>query len=346
VAQPFDASTRTLSGEAVPLANPVMPNIAIHYGGAFSVSQTGTVIYQSTDSGSTSSGDRLVWRTRRGEEQVLVDVPDGYRHLAISPNGRQAVVSKLEDRGRSDLWVIDVTRGVQTRVTFTSRENVAVWLPAGNEVLFNSAKDGRLDLYRRRLEGAGADEPVLGDERPKAPTSVSPDGRYLLYEGISAQTGIDLWVAALDASAPPSPFVSSPYQERWGQFSPDGRWVTYMSDESGERQIYVRAFPGAGQQLQISSSGGEYPRWSRDGKELFFYSSGRMMAAAVRTTEGRLEVSGVTPLFECRPPEGFSRMFYDVAPDGRFLLMAGSGAPTLTRLTLITNWPQLLREPR
>lgn len=118
-----------------------------------------------------------------------------------------------------------------------------------------------------------------------------------------------------------------------------------MGDESGRREIYVRAFPGGEGTLRISPGGGDYPRWSRDGKELYFYSNGMLMAAAVRTDAAQLSVDSITALFDYRPPGGFSRMFYDVAPDGRFLMMTSSDNAAVTGLVLTVNWPALLENP-
>lgn len=185
---------------------------------------------------------------------------------------------------------------------------------------------------------------LLADERSKLPLSISPDGRFLLFDTVSAETGGDIWVLPLDGSAKAAPFVSTAYFERFAQFSPDGKWVAYASDDSGATEIYVRAFPGGHPQVAVSAAGGDVPRWSRDGSQLFFYSNGKMMAANVKATAATLEVMSVTPLFDCRPPEGFRRLFYDVMPDGRFLMMTPTGEALPTSLTLTVNWPQL-RQP-
>jgi hypothetical protein len=164
-----------------------------------------------------------------------------------------------------------------------------------------------------------------GPQTPKTPLSVSPDGKFVLYARVSAETGHDIWMLSLDGSAKARAFVSTPFNERWAQFSPDGRWVTYMSEESGTRQIYIRAFPSGAQQLRVSPKAVT----TRGGAaaSLFFYYNGKMMAAAVQADERSVEITSVTPLFDCRPPEGFSRQFYDVTPDGRFLMMASEGDP-------------------
>jgi Tol biopolymer transport system component len=353
VAQPFDPARRTLSGEPAVIVDSVLINIAIHFGGAFSASRTGALVHQgaSGEQGlDTSSASRtLAWRTPAGAAQTLIDEPGTYRHLAIAPDGRHALVTKMDARGRTDLWTIDLARGVRTRVSLTheaSQLSGAVWSADGTAFVVNLPKGQSADLYRKPNDSTSAEELLLADARPKMPMSFSPDGRFLLYDTVNTETGGDIWVLPLEAPAKAAPFVSGPYFERFAQFSPDGKWVAFASDESGATEIYARAFPGGQTQVRVSASGGDVPRWSRDGRQLFFYSNGKMMAANVKTTAASLEVASVVPLFDCRPPEGFRRMFYDVMPDGRFLMMTPTADALPMSLTLTVNWPQLRRGSR
>jgi hypothetical protein len=190
-----------------------------------------------------------------------------------------------------------------------------------------------LDLYRKAAGGGSVEEEMVIDERDKTPLSVSRDGRFLLF-----RTRDGLWSRTLDGAGTEAPFLTSAFSEDFGQFSPDGRWVAYASDESGRFQIYVRAFPAGDQVVQVSRDGGDFPRWSADGRELYFFNAGRIVAASVTRAGDALEVRAVTPLFECRPPDGFRRLFYDVAPDGRFLMMSPISTPGPTPLTLLINW--------
>jgi Tol biopolymer transport system component len=344
VMQPFDPATRTLSGETVTIADPVLTNTAVPFGGAFSVSAAGALAYQSAtlESGIGSRGHKLVWRTRSGAEQVVIDDPSDYRNLSVDSEGRRAVVSQIGDQaGRANLWIVDLARSVRRRFTFGTADRAGVWLPDGKGVIFTAAKEGRIDLYRKSTDGTGTESEVLSDERPKASLGVSRDGRFLLFE-----TGDDIWSLPLDGAAKPAPFVATEFEERYAQFSPDGHWVAYTSNESGRLEIYVRAFPGGAGLVQVSPNGGDLPRWSADGTELFFYNDGKMVAASVGTSGGRFDITSVTPLFDCRRPDGFRRMFYDVAPDGRFLMMAPDSAPGPTPLTLVVNWRELLTRTR
>jgi Tol biopolymer transport system component len=351
VAQSFDPSRHTLSGEPAVIVDSLLVNVAIHLGGAFSVSRTGALVHQGTSGGmdTSSASPRLVWRTPSGSTQTFIDEPGTYRHLSIAPDGRHALLTKLDARGRSDLWTIDLARGVRTRVALTreaSQLTGAVWSSDGTAFVVNLPEGQGADLYRKANDSTSAEELLLADQRAKMPMSISPDGRFLLYDSVSVDTGGDIWVLPLDAPAKAAPFVNSPYFERFAQFSPDGKWVAYASDESGATEIYVRAFPGGQTQVRVSASGGDVPRWSRDGHQLFFYSSGKMMAANVKTAAATLEVTSVVPLFDCRPPEGFRRMFYDVMPDGRFLMMTPPADAMPMSLTLTVNWPRLQHADR
>jgi Tol biopolymer transport system component len=351
VAQPFDPARRTLSGEPAVIADGVVANIAVHFGGAFSTSRTGVLVHQGTGAGQSLDlpfgSTTLAWRTASGTAQTLIDEPATHRHLSIAPDGRRALVTTFDARGRTDLWTIDLARGVRTRVSLTlqpTQLSGAVWSADGKAFIVNLGKGLGLDLYRKANDSTGAEVLLLADERSKLPLSISPDGRFLLFDTVSAETGGDIWVLPLNPPAKAAPFVSTPYFERFAQFSPDGKWVAYASDDSGATEIYVRGFPGGHPQVAVSAAGGDVPRWSRDGSQLFFYSNGKMMAATVKATAATLEVTSVTPLFDCRPPEGFRRLFYDVMPDGRFLMMTPRGDGLPTSLTLTVNWPQL-RQP-
>ena len=346
VAQPFDPSSRTLSGEPAVVVDSVLANIAIHFAGAFSASRTGVLVHQGTGGQGLDSPygvTALIWRTPSGAVHSLVDDPETYRHLSIAPDGRRALVTTFDARGRSDLWMIDLARGVRTRVSLTlqpTQLSGAVWSGDGSSFVVNLAKGEKFDLYRKPADSTSAEELLLADERSKLPLSMSRDGRFLLFDTVSAETGGDIWVLPLDAPTKAVPFVSTASFERFAQFSPDGKWVAYASNDSGPTEIYVRGFPDGPPPVRVSTSGGDVPRWSRDGHQLFFYNSGKMMAAGVKTTATTLDVTSVTPLFDCRPPDGFRRLFYDVMPDGRFLMMTPTTDAVPASLTLTVNWPQ------
>jgi hypothetical protein len=348
VAQPFDPVTLRLSGAPTPMGADVVANVAYPYAGAFTVADAGALVYESraSDHGLPgNAGARLSWRTRSGAEQLLVAEPMPYRQIEVSPDGRYALTSLIAGRGSNTIWVIDLQRGVRSRLTFGDRENAAVWA-SRDDVIFNAARGAGLDLYRKRTDASAQEELLYADLRPKTPLHVSPDGRFLLFESFGASTGFDIYVLPLEGQATPRPFAATPYLERWARFSPDGRWVAYMSDESGTRQVYVRRFPEGDRPTMISLDGGTLPRWSRDGREIYFHDRGRMHVAEVRSQADQpLEVTSLTSLFEARQPVGFGRSFYDVAPDGRLLTTMPTQGPGPTPLTLIVNWMALLKSP-
>ena len=347
MAQSFDAATVALTGEAVPLGERLQLNTVGVRASAFSASAAGALVYQAGVSGGGNS--RLVWSDRSGKQTPVLEERAPYRDVSLSPDGTHASVSLFDDEhgGRSDIWIVNVLRGLRTRFTFDPADELAgLWSPDGSDMVFNSRRKGRLDLYRKAASGAGVEEVLLADQLDKTPTSWSPDKRFILYNVASARTKADVWVLPLVGDRKPFAFVETPFDEGWGQFSPDGRWVAYGSNESGRSEIYVAAFPGPGGKWQISDNGGNYPRWRRDGKELFFHSlDNRLMAATVRGDAGRVDVEAVRPLFAMRAPGGGLRSFYDASGDGqRFLLSVSEGQTTATPLTLVTNWPALLKK--
>jgi hypothetical protein len=198
----------------------------------------------------------------------------------------------------------------------------------------------------RSSVGGGDDEVVFESEQVKILSDWSPDGRFLLYYVPDPKTGTDLWVLPLEGKRVPFAFLQSEANELHGQFSPDGRWVAYQSSESGRYEIYVRPFPGRGGQFPISTAGGVYPRWSHDGKELYYIApDAKLMAVPISATATRFEAGTPTALFQTRRVGGGANVVgrshqYDVAPDGRFLMNieAGSGTPPIT---LLLNWKPL-----
>ncbi len=218
--------------------------------------------------------------------------------------------------------------------------------------MFRSLRTGAGDLYQTLANGAGGEERLVASEDLLVPTSWSPDGRFVLYMSVDSQTNIDLWVVPMVGDRTPTVFLKTLFQELYGAFSPDGRWVAYQSNASGRHEIYVRRFvpPGAagtaaaeaGGQWQVSATGGITPAWRPDGKELYYLNpEGEMMAAPMAVVGNALEPGAPVVLFPTRIVGGgvetqIGRQ-YDVAPDGRFLInteLLGAAAP----ITLIQHW--------
>ena len=271
---------------------------------------------------------QLIWFDRAGKKIGVVGNMADYGNVELSPDGRHIAVAVMNDpeRGTHDLWHVDATTGQHTAfASEAADENWAIWSRDGRSLVFNSGRNGGLDLYQAAPTPTSAfpGEPLLVDRDAKWPVSWSADGRFILYVISSQRTGNDILVLPLSGDRKPFPFLQTGAHENWAAFSPDGRWVAYSSDESGEVEVYVAAFPpaAAGSAWLVSKGGGSQARWRRDGKELFFISSDRMIMAAAVTTKGAtIEVRAAQPLFEARYPYGQYHAF-DVSADGQRLLV-------------------------
>jgi serine/threonine protein kinase/Tol biopolymer transport system component len=338
VAQPFDAAQRTLSGEAVPVHES-----AVVVGGApFSSSDTGTLIYRR----STSAQGLVTWVDRSGKGRAAAAPAGVYDAPALSPDGKRLTFARSSPTGQ-DVWVHELERGITSRLTFQPPlNNVPIWSPDGRTITFATVRSGGLDIYQRPSNGAGTDQELvrLSGQAIVFPSDWSRDGRFLMYYRTNAKTQLDTWILPLDGARQPFPLLESNFNESQGQFSPDGNWIAYVSDESGEPQVYVQSFPKQTARVQISPGGGTQPRWRRDGRELFYVAGdGTLMAVPVRTT-GSFEAQAPRPLFTTRLQRTALRQSYDVSADGqRFLLYetAEGAAPTLT---VVLNWTALLRK--
>jgi Tol biopolymer transport system component len=341
MAQPFDAGRLALSGDAVPVAERVLPNISTHFGGAFTVSASGALVYQSATG---FGGSRLVWATSTGQETPVISEPAAYRALEISPDGTRAVLTVLEANGRADAWIYAFDRGTRTRQTFDGRTTGAVWSHDGRSIVYSRQTEKGTVFLRRRLD-SGAEEELLSDPQQELPQRVTADGRFLIFDKFdSGATVNDIWRLPLDGSAKAVPITSSPFWERWAQPSPNGRWLAYATADGGRTgaEVFVMRPDGTGRS-QVSVAGGNYPRWRHDGRELYFHTPGnKIVATSIAETANEISAGRIVPLFDAKPAEGFGRFFYDVAPDGRFLVSVPINEAMQFELTLVTNWPALL----
>jgi Tol biopolymer transport system component len=254
----------------------------------------------------------------------------------------------LQNNG--EIWVMDLVRAGLTRFTFDSaNDDYAHWSPDGKSIVYGSTRKGARDLYLKPSTGTGAERLLLETPNNKVPQDWSKDGRFLLYHNVDPKTGLDLW--ALDVKGTESrsiPIVNSSFDERFGQFSPDGRWVAYASNESGRFEIVVQSFPEPSGKWQVSTAGGVQPRWRPDGKELYFIApDGRLMAVSISPSAAAVEAGLPVPLFPSRLPGGGSANFFKhqfaVSPDGRFLLNQSIEESSTLPITVIVNWDSGLR---
>jgi len=341
VAQPFDADRLTLSGGAIPLVEQVQRPAFGPPSGAFSVSDR--VLAYQTGLDARGFPTQLTWFDRSGNTLGAVGKGGDYGDVGISPDGTRAAVSELDTGTGRDIWIFDLARGIPTRFTSDPADEYAsVWSPDGSQIIFNSRRKGHLDLYRKASSGAGVEESIFIDNADKSPMSWSADGQFLLFNtGNVSSVGnqVDLWVLPLAGDRKPFPVLNSAFNEIRGRFSPDGRWIAYTSDESGQTEIYVTPFPDLAGKWRVSTSGGNWPRWSHDGKEIFFLSadSTQLMAAHVDGQRTQFIVGKIETLFEASWRLG-ARYPYDVSPDGRIFAATQVEQPTPTPITVVVNW--------
>ena len=346
VAQSFDLDRLEVKGEPATLVPDLLMDERFSRG-VFSASQNGVLVYQ-TGKGQTLSA--LRWLDRNGAVVGTVGEPAQFFNGGdpeISPDGTRAAASIVDLRtGDADIWMIDLTGGTRSRFTTGAGDKFwCTWSRDGRRIAHNISIPGGsgYDIISKPASGPGDEEKLASDPvEYQVPLSFSPDGRFLLYCKRKNERD-DLWILPLTGDRKPQPFVATPALEPIGQFSPDGRYVAYMSDEAGRFDIYVAPFPGPGGRWQISQSGGVEPRWSRDGKELFYFApDNRLMAAQVKTNDSSFEVGAIQPLFQVRG-QGFG-FRYDVAKDGKKFLVVAGLPQDFSPITLVTNWTAELRK--
>ena len=239
--------------------------------------------------------------------------------------------------------------GVPSRLTFNpSVEDLPVWSPDGNQILFNSTAGGGPNIYAKASTGAGNEEVLLRSSTAKRPTDWSRDGRFILYDDDDPKNRSDLWALPLFGDKKPVLLLQTPFAEGQARFSPDGKWIAYISDESGTPEVYVQSFPPSGGKWQVSTNGGFTPRWRRDGKELLYVAPDRrIMSVGVRVTGPTFEVSSVNVLFVA-PVDAVSVAAtnrYDVSADGqRFLINAPFENTSSAPITVVVNWTAGLKK--
>jgi Tol biopolymer transport system component/predicted Ser/Thr protein kinase len=332
VAQRFDSSRGQLSGDPVTLAQGVGIDQTTQ-AGSFSVSPSGTIAWRTGGGGKR----QLIWFNRSGQNAGALGAPDeaNLRYPELSPDGKRVAITR-GPAGATDLWIEEGTRN--SRFTFGQGNNIlTIWSPDGKRVVFASGRKGASDLYQKPADGSGREELLLESADTKRPDSWSPDGRFILYW--SAQNNGDLIVLPVTGDRKPYAFLSTPFNEQNGVFSPDGKWVAYQSNESGRNEIYVRPFPGPGGQWQVSTGGGIMPRWRADGKELYYLAPDlKLMAAAVAVQGASLAPGTPEALFQTHVTVNANRQPYDVARDGRFLIVTELESASTEPIHLLQNW--------
>jgi len=360
MAQPFNAKRLTSAGEAFPVADALV-SAQSALAGPFSVSAAGDLAYfrPFNISGDVATSARFAWFDRSGKQMALAGPEGPYVSISLadllaalvageprfsgfpelSPNGKSVAFSRDNP---SDIWILDIERSLMSPLTSNPAEDsYPIWSPDGRTIAFRSEREGSGNLYTRGVGVVEQDKPILQDEESKFPTDWSRDGKYLAY---FTDTG-DIWALPVSKDdEEPKPFrvTETEFFESDAKFSPDGRWITYVSNEPGQPQVYVQSFPEPYFKEQISTANGVMPRWSNDGKEIYYIAfDGRLMAVSLKASGSSLQIEKPAPLFQAPGP------LNNVAPDGRFLSFTDFGTSTssnpvtqirLAHAVVIQNW--------
>jgi serine/threonine protein kinase len=337
MAQPFNAANLELTGTAVPVADDV-PVYSTSQA-LFSVSQNGLLSIQ-TLAGITS---QAMWVDRFGKTLDLLGQPALFiTEVRISPNGEKVAFEVLDpEDGSLNLWVYNVLGHQKTRLTSgPSSAQYPVWSPDSNRIVFSSDLKGKLHLFTISATGVGQPALLLPSDQFEEANSWSPDGRYLVFMRriLSGKGHWSLWILPMFGGRKPYPLLDSNYEQWRATFSPDGKWLAFQSNETGRFEIYVVPFPNPNSKLAVSTEGGYAPRWSPDGKQLFYVAdNGSLVAASLLEGKSGLQVTTSRLLFDNHGS------FFDVAPDGkRFLTLRNAENQPVAPITLITNWPSIL----
>jgi len=341
MAQPFDVQRLELIGDPVPIADPVLEDEG-RVLGLFSASDNGALTYIE---GVGTADRQLNWFDRKGTKLGELMGPDAYTDVQISPDGKKVFFAI--GLSESDIWTYDLARGIKTRLTFGASTSVAnnavVVSPDGRRMAYTSIRNGIFSIFQRTTDGSGKEDLVVdGSSSTTYPNDWSPDGKLLAYE-VSNSGVWEIWMAPLSDSRKPYPFLRSQFSQLGPRFSPDGKFVTYFSTESGRPEVYVVPFPGPGGKWQVSAGGGTWPRWGRDGKEIFYRSpDNRIMSAEMKHGNNSFEIGTARALFETRTYQRGGAVF-DVSPDSQrfpviYSLMQGN-----VSIALVENWDSELR---
>jgi len=340
MAAPFDLQHLQVTGTSVPVVDGTFQS---GYNGSvqYALSNTGSLAYVP---GGSLAGERLVWVSRDGREEALPAPPRAYVYPRLSPDGHRLAISITGED--TQLWFYDFARGTLSRATLEGTRNTnPAWTPDGKRLAFISNKEGPLNIFWQAADGSGALERLTNDEYTNSPRSFSPDGQLLSFIQVNPTTGYDIWVLRLsDRKA--APFLRTQFNETAPAFSPDGHWLAYASDESGRFEIYVQPYPGPGGKYQVSTDGGTEPIWNPHGKELFYRSGEKMMAADIAMqpsfSAGKPKMLFQGPYL----PSAITYPYYDVSPDGQRFLMIKLDEQTsaLTQIVVVQNWFEELKQ--
>lgn len=337
---PFDLARLEVTGPAVPLVEGVRTG---RFGQAYlAAADDGTLVY--SPGAAFGSEQELVWVDRKGSVQPLAPTKRAFALPRLSPDGQQLAMS-INDGGNFSVWLYDLRRETFSRFTSEKSSAFPVWSPDGKLIAFSSNALGPVSILRKPADSSAAAQPFTPAEYPQFPTSWSPDGSAIVLTEISPTAAGDIFLLSVKSERQPESLLATPNDEYNGMLSPDGRWLAYVSYESGQEAVYVRSFRGPGGRTQVSGGVGSEPLWAPNGRELFYRSGNGLMAVDV--------VSGPTfragkPKVVFRGnfdhgPEGMNN--YDITPDGQRFVMIKEAAPPAAsgQLVIVLHWFEELK---
>jgi Tol biopolymer transport system component len=347
-AQPFDPGSGQIRGDSTVLANGVQNDNEV-WRGIVAASESGLLLYQPV---AARTGLKLAWFDRSGKQVGAIGEPDDYYQVKLSPDDKKLALAI--GQMKHTIWIYDLSEDTRSRFTFdVNSHSNPVWSPDGSQLGYAADQGGVQDalVFGKASNGAGEPKQILGsaltEQMEQSPSDWSPDGRWMIYTrgtlGAGSQ-GTDLWVFRVDGSQQPIPYITGPGDQQEAQFSPDGHFVAYESNEAGDPEIYIAAFPWSGAKWQVSTNGGAEPRWRRDGQELFFTAGDQVMAARVKKLGLGLEVSQAHPLFRLNLGGGETPFRYAVTRDGQRFVAIVSAQDSSPPLVLVQNWTTKLKQ--
>ena len=329
---------------------PVLDGVITKDSGAanFDLARDGSLVYVAGDVAQIAER-ALVWVDRAGREEPLATPSVSYQRPRVSPDGARVAVDVADSDG-TDIWVHDLARGTETRLTTDPADDRApLWSPDGARVVFASNRDGGQEaLFWKLADGPGDAEHLMSPGEARATIEASAwsvDGQTLLFWSSGSGISPDIGLLSMEGERASEMLFDTEFQEAAPAISPDGGWIAYHSDETGQNEVYVQRFPGLGDKEAISTDGGGQPLWSPDGKELFYRNGDEMMVVPVET-DPTFSAGAPEVLFEQQYYLDRARRTYDLAPDGRFLMVkeaTDDDAADAPQLILVQNWHEELK---
>jgi serine/threonine protein kinase/Tol biopolymer transport system component len=327
----FDPSRLEISGDPVQVVEGVATGAA-NGEARFAFSSTGTLIYAEGEY--TAAARNLVWVDRGGKILKITDMVRPFGGVSMSPDGKRLAATLQSST--YDLWIYDLDRDTLTKLTFGADDSDATWSPSGNYIAYKSTKSGTPQIYLKHMTGAGEEELLTTGSADKDSSSWTPDSKEVVVQIHSEETGWDIHTIPISGDHKPRLLVGGPYDQNFGAISPDGRWVSYRSNESGKNEVYVQSLANATMKVQVSREGGSNAQWARSGRELFFRQGEKMFATPIDAGPV-LRVGKPALLFEDR-----TRWYdYSIAPDGRRFLVVRDveqSNAAANHVNVVLNW--------